>query len=93
MLTYKKGSVVQRHDGLESLRRQLRGLQHADPPVDHSHVLTEVLSRDLGDLRGRQSKNYEDQLDAVFCAYLAYTSGIGGMRRQKSLGILRRATS
>lgn len=71
-LSYKKGTVVQRRVGLETLRLQLRGLQRADPPLDHSDVLDELLSRDLAELRGRQLKNYEDQLDAVFCAYLAY---------------------
>ena len=41
-------------------------------------ILNVVASRivpalaDLGELRGRQLKDYEDQLDAVFCTYLAY---------------------
>ena len=57
---------------LNILTSRLRGLHQANPPLDHSDVLTELLSRNPGELRGRQLKNYEDQLDAVFCAYLAY---------------------
>jgi predicted RNase H-like nuclease len=71
-LSYKKGSVAQRRVGLGTLRRQLRGLEQADPSLDSSDVLTELLSRNLDELTGRQLKDYEDQLDAVFCAYLAY---------------------
>ena len=37
-----------------------------------SAALDELLDRDLGTMRGEALKKYEDTLDAVFCAYLAW---------------------
>ncbi len=72
VMKYKKGSVAQRRLGLETMRHQLRGLRRSEPAIERSAVFSELLSKDLTQLRGQHLKNHEDLLDAVFCAYLAY---------------------
>ena len=45
----------------------LRELTRFDPPL-HGHE--DFASREIAALRGRALKNYEDQIDALFCAYI-----------------------
>lgn len=71
IIKYKKGPVASRRLGLEQLRVKLRALSQAEPPLIGSLTLEKLLSVDLALLTGRSLKDYEDKLDAVFCAYLA----------------------
>lgn len=71
-IKYKKGSVEERRAGLEVLRNHLRQLRTAEPPLLRSGVLSEEFAVDLNRLSGNNLKNYEDRLDALFCAYLAF---------------------
>jgi predicted RNase H-like nuclease len=41
-------------------------------PLRSNELLESLLSQDPMALRGHSRKSYEDSLDAVFCAYLAY---------------------
>ena len=71
ILKYKAKSAVAHSQRLEEFRkyqRHLRDLRNGFPPV----VLPDsLLSAEHLAKRGRRLKAYEDQLDAVLCAYLA----------------------
>jgi predicted RNase H-like nuclease/cytidine deaminase len=71
-IKYKKGSIDERRVGLEVLRTHLRQLKIAEPPLLRSGALADELAVDLDRLSGNNLKNYEDRLDALFCAYLAF---------------------
>ena len=87
ILKYKRGRVAQRRRGqgelAARLRRHLPGLE---PSLVVEGELAEVLSRDLGELRGRALKSNEDVLDAVFCAYLAAHCWAWGGERNRAIG-------
>jgi len=85
-IKYKKGSVSAKRVGLSTLRSHLTTLSKTVPPLLWSGVLQEVLSTDLNELVGQSLKNHEDQLDAVFCAYLAYYFWYWGWERNELFG-------
>lgn len=72
-IKYKRGSVAENRMGLNTLRTHLSRLSKAEPPLRRSTVLRELLTAELNQLRGGKLTDYEDQLDALFCSYLAYT--------------------
>ena len=71
-IKYKRGSVAENRMGLNTLRAYLSRLRKAEPPLRRGPVLSGLLTAELNQLGGRKLKDYEDQLDALFCAYLAY---------------------
>jgi predicted RNase H-like nuclease len=72
ILKYKKGTVAQKSEGLTSLQGLIRRLTTTEPALQYNAALNDLLSRKVSDLRGDARKRYEDVLDAVFAAYLAY---------------------
>ncbi len=54
---------------LARLREAIANLEHGNPPMLSPR---EVMERDLSALYGSAHKRYEDLLDAVICAYIAY---------------------
>jgi len=71
VLKYKAKPTVAHSQRLEEFRKyqfHLRGLRKSAPPV---RLPDPLLSEEHLAKRGRVLKAYEDQLDAVFCAYLA----------------------
>ncbi len=87
-IKYKRGSVPENRIGLNTLRTHLSCLSKAEPPLRRATVLTELLSTELTQLSGRKLKDYEDQLDALFCAYLAYYFWYWGWERNELFGDL-----
>ena len=72
-IKYKqKWGVGQQRSGLSILRSYLSNLACAEPPLLHNEQLSRLLAKDLMALRGRALKEYEDTLDALVCAYIAY---------------------
>jgi predicted RNase H-like nuclease len=75
IIRYKKKKGRRASDqrrGLEELRTEIRS---RILPVDlfpSKSGLDDFLSRDLNSVRGRALKFYEDSLDAIVCAYLAF---------------------
>ncbi len=71
----------------EWLRYQelLRGLTAADPPLRGHDAL---LSRDVSPLRGARLKAYEDQVDALMCAYIAMYAFRWGDHRCRTFGTM-----
>ena len=49
-------------------QKHLKNLEKAKPSL----VLPKEFYKDVRKLRAKKLKNYEDMLDAVFCAYIAY---------------------
>jgi predicted RNase H-like nuclease len=68
---YKKGTLPARRAGLAVYREALARLTESQPPLLPSQPLTRLLNRPVASLGGIELKAYEDQLDAVFCGYLA----------------------
>ncbi|MGB5052242.1 MAG: DUF429 domain-containing protein, partial [Caldilineaceae bacterium] len=69
ILKYKRGAVADRRVEMARYQQLLRGLRKAAPPLKGTKkLLTEV---NVGELRGRKLKEYEDTLDAITCAYVA----------------------
>ncbi len=87
-LKYKKGRLAQKRAGLRALGQHLGRLRHAVPILRANACLTNLLSRDLDSLRGRDLKAHEDRLDALFCAYLAYYFWYWGVAQNEMFGDL-----
>jgi predicted RNase H-like nuclease len=88
IIRYKKGRVTEKRDGLGILRQQLRKLADGSRGLVTSPKLAEVLERDPQLLGGKSLKRYEDTLDAVFCAYLAWHCWRWGEERNEMFGTL-----
>lgn len=88
IIQYKKGSVEQKRRGLHVLRQQLVHLASASTGWVMSPLLRAVAGRNLAELRGAALKHYEDTLDAVFCAYLAWHCWRWGAARNEVFGTL-----
>lgn len=82
IIAYKKGTVAEKRRGLRRLQTHLRQLGNVLPTAR----LSGLLDRDVATLRGRALKQYEDKLDAFFCAYLAWHCWRWGSLRNKVYG-------
>lgn len=85
-IKYKRGSVLARREALAEYQQHLRSLREAKPSLKKTKdllVRTDVLS-----LRGRALKAYEDQLDALTCAYIGYYLWWHGPQRARTYGTL-----
>jgi predicted RNase H-like nuclease len=63
----------------------LAALAAADPPLRGQASL---LAQDVAALRGRRLKDYEDQVDALMCAYIALYAFRWGMARCRVFGTI-----
>jgi predicted RNase H-like nuclease len=78
-------SIDQRLGAWQQFQAHLRKLATADPPL---HGQEELLSHDASTLRGRRLKDYEDQVDALLCAYIALYAFRWGAARCQTFGSL-----
>jgi len=88
IIRYKKGSAGIRRLGLAILRNHLRNLADGSKGLALSPMLEALLEQDLEQMRGGELKKYEDALDAVFCAYLAWYCWRWGEERNEMFGTL-----
>jgi predicted RNase H-like nuclease/cytidine deaminase len=88
VIKYKEGTKANKLIGLRVLLTHLAQLKNAEPPLLKSGVLAELSQTDLDGLAGEKLKVYEGQLDAVFCAYLAYYFWYWGWERNELFGDL-----
>lgn len=72
ILKYKKGRLAEKRAGLAELQRWLHRLTHHDPPILATEALSQLLDRPVEALGGQARKDYEDSLDALICAYVAF---------------------
>jgi predicted RNase H-like nuclease len=84
IIKYKKGLVAEKRKGLGELRGHLKKL----PGLQSDPKFAELLERDLEALNGKALKRYEDTLDALFCAYLAWYCWKWGEERNEMIGTL-----
>jgi len=88
IISYKKGSAAQRRTGLTTVVSHLRKLADSGHGLAMSPFFAELLDQDVEACRGRHLKHYEDLLDAVFCAYLAWHCWRWGAERNDLFGTL-----
>lgn len=88
IIPYKKGQVEKKREGLAILQQHLRSLADGSRGLVASPKLIEVLEQDPRGLRGEALKRYEDTLDAIFCAYLAWHCWRWGAERNEMFGTL-----
>ncbi|SDF93684.1 Predicted nuclease (RNAse H fold) [Methanolobus vulcani] len=69
ILDYKKRERERRIEGFKKYKKHLQMLSKAKPALD---LPVDLLSVDVEKLTKSKLKQYEDILDAVFCAYVAY---------------------
>lgn len=67
IIPYKKGSVAAKVGGLRIVQQTLAKL-----PFVRDDRMNELIEFDPGSLKGQARKSFEDVLDALFCAYLAF---------------------
>jgi predicted RNase H-like nuclease len=84
IIKYKRVKVQEKRAGLAVLRGKLEKL----PGLKSNSMLRELLGRDLGLLTGKGLKRYEDGLDALFCAYLAWHCWKWGREKNEMFGSL-----
>jgi predicted RNase H-like nuclease len=87
-LKYKQRRNRPRSDVLSAWRvyqQHMRNLSHADPPLA-GHA--DLLAQDVAAMRGRASKRYEDQIDALLCAYVLLFAFRWGTARCRTFGSL-----
>lgn len=85
-IKYKRGRVAERRLELLRYQKHLRKLRKAKPALKKTKDL--LVRTDVAALRGRQLKAYEDQLDALACAYIAYYLWWHGPQRARTYGTL-----
>jgi predicted RNase H-like nuclease len=88
IIPYKKGSVPEKRAGLQTLRGYLRMLANGSRGLVMSATLDGLLKQNLAQIRGQELKKYEDTLDSVFCAYLAWHCWRWGQERNNMFGTL-----
>jgi predicted RNase H-like nuclease len=87
-IKYKKRTPSKKRAGLAILRHHLKGLANGSRGLVDSPTLTEVLDRDPAGLVGKALKRYEDTLDAIFCAYLAWHCWRWGEEQNEMFGTM-----
>jgi predicted RNase H-like nuclease len=60
------------HSQWEIYRARLRSLQYGEPPLKLAPEVMEQIGIDIPRYRGSKYKQFDDLLDGIFCAYLAY---------------------
>lgn len=86
IISYKKGRVSQKVKGLRTAQEAIRSLSQEEAPLRVNNELAAFLGRDPAEFRGAARKEYEDGLDALFCAYLAYYFWRWGFDRSEMFG-------
>lgn len=86
ILKYKKGTLAKRRLGLTLFQNLLTQLRDAEPPLLPAELSQEILEKDLNQLPGKALKDYEDMLDAFFCAYLGFYFWYWGWERNELFG-------
>jgi predicted RNase H-like nuclease len=80
IIKYKKGTVSDKCSGLRLVQQMMQLL-----PITGSRV-TQLLGADPSMFRGRDRKSYEDSLDSVFCAYIAFHFWQSGNAQSEMFG-------
>ena len=87
ILKYKKGRVASRKAALDDYRTRLKASLDEDGFSDTEGSI-KFFARPIEELRGTHLKEYEDLLDALFCALLAFRLWAFGWSRNEMIGDL-----
>jgi len=82
IIAYKKGTVAEKRAGLGILQGHLKVLEN----LQEDENIEEFLDLDVATLKGHALKHYEDKLDALFCAYLAWHCWRWGQEKNEIYG-------
>ncbi len=89
IIKYKKGRIIDRKNSLERYRQLLLDkLPDAEPPVKKNPLFLDLVHEELTLLKGQSLKQYEDTLDALLCAYLAFFYWSWGRSKNELFGDL-----
>ena len=70
---YKKGRAwAEVHSEWEIYRARLRSLESGESALKFSPEVRKQIGIDITEFKGRRYKQFDDLLDGIFCAYLAY---------------------
>ncbi|MEN9221017.1 MAG: DUF429 domain-containing protein [Thermostichus sp. BF3_bins_97] len=83
--TRPKRTWPERQQAWQTYQQLLQSLSGADPVLCGHQAFLEV---EVGSLKGRPLKDYEDQMDALMCAYIALYGFRWGSDRCRSFGNL-----
>jgi predicted RNase H-like nuclease len=72
IVKYKKGKTSEKRSGLAKLQRLVETLTKEDPPLKSNEIFRAFICTELSTRKGKKLKEYEDGIDAIVCAYLAY---------------------
>ncbi len=90
IVKYKRGSIAQRRAGLGTLRSYMMAkFMSGNPSIVPNELYYELLTSDLNELKGKGLKRYEDTLDALICAYLAFFYWTWGGEKNELIGDLQ----
>ena len=81
--TRRGRSYERRYEEYKRYQEYLRDLANSEPKLASDE---EVLGKEVSGLRGKGLKTYEDLLDAIFCAYVAYYVWYWGPERYEIFG-------
>ena len=76
------------HSQWEIYRARLRSLEYGNPPLKLSPEVKKQIGIDITEYEGTRYKQFDDLLDGIFCAYLAYYFWYWGSDRSWTLGDL-----
>jgi predicted RNase H-like nuclease len=68
----KSGLGGEVHSEWEIYRARLRSLEYREPVLKFSPEVNKQIGIDIAEFKGAQYKQFDDLLDGIFCAYLAY---------------------
>ncbi len=87
IIKYKKGKLAEKKQGLIRLQHCLQNhLSQLTPALDITHPQIQPLWRSSLDLKGKELKALEDQLDSLMCAYIGAYWWHWGTERNQVLG-------
>lgn len=88
IIKYKRGTVQDRKNGLATLRQNIIKLFPLGLPSITINPESNLFI-DINGLKGKRIKAYEDTLDAIVCAYLAYHYWEYGYLRNEMIGSMQ----
>jgi predicted RNase H-like nuclease len=89
IIKYKKGRLAHKRAGLQSLRQYIAlKFSGGRPSLQPNQQLQSLLDQNLEALTGKALKQYEDTLDALVCAYLAFFYWTWGEEKSELIGDL-----
>jgi predicted RNase H-like nuclease len=85
-IKYKKGRVAEKRNGIRDVQSKISQFSESEPRLISTPIFREFLCTDLEALSGQSLKDYEDKIDSIICAYLAFYYWAWGATRTAVFG-------